>query len=530
VRIVFTGQADVEASPWWPVVLGTPGLEAVLVYRQLPRARAGAARRFVRNVRKHGLLWIPYRLGYGVLEVLRTMARRSGPLPVASPCPVRVERIETDALARPESLSRVAAWRPDLGVSLGAPILKPEVFALPARGTINLHQGKVPDFRGAPPAFWELLTGASEVGATVHWVDAGLDTGRVITAATAPLYRHDSLRTAQARAAELGRIVLADALARVAAGPAEGTPQPPGGRTFRIPLLKQRIALAARLAARRLRRAVAPRALAKAVASVVALAVYRPARDLVRSLRRRHPVRVFNFHRVTGLCRDGMTVAPDVFARQVAYIVRHHEVVTLERALALLGSRARLRRPAALLTFDDGYLSVFDAAFPAMRARGAAGCCFVPTALVGTGERLAHDEGNPVRGLLRLMGWEQLRALRDAGWAVGAHSGTHARLSSVAGDALRAEVEGPLATLRERLGLRAVTVAYPFGGARDISAEARGLIREAGYEACFNDVFGENLPPADRFDIHRIDIGGDHDTLAWKRLAHGITLERWRRG
>lgn len=527
--VVFTGQPDIDASPWWPVVLGTRGLEAVLVYRQRPRARRGAAKRFWANVRKHGPLWIPYRLGYAAVAVLRSVGRRPAASGPAAPSPaVPVDLIETDSLAQAESLARVAAWRPDLGLSLGAPILKPAVFTLPPRGTINLHQGKVPDFRGAPPGFWELTTGASEIGATVHWIDAGLDTGRVIAAATAPVYARDSLRDVQARADELGRLVLARALALVAAGPVEGTPQPPGGRTFRFPLLEQRMALATRLAARRLARALGPRALAKTAVSVVLLAVVRPLRDLVRTLRRRHPLRVFNYHRVSCLCRDGMTVSPDRFARQLDYVRRHHDVVSLEEALAIVRSGRRLRRPAALVTFDDGYLSVFEEAWPPMRARALPGCCFVATDLVGTSATLPHDAGSVVAPLLGLMSWAQLRTLLAAGWAVGAHSATHARLSATTGDALVREVDGALVTLRRQLGLEAVTFAYPFGGVDDISGEALERIRSAGYAACFSDVFGEIGPRDELFHLNRIDIGGDHETLAWKRYAHGMNLERWR--
>ena len=527
--VVFTGQPDIDTSPWWPVLMRTRGLEAVLVYRQLPRARRGAAKRFVANVRKHGPLWIPYRLGYAALAVLRGLLVRKAPPPPAAPSAVPVQLIETDSLVQPDALARVAAWRPDLGVSLGAPILKPAVFTLPARGTINLHQGKVPDFRGAPPGFWELATGASEIGATVHWIDEGLDTGRIIAAATAPLYARDSLADVQARAEELGRTVLARALELVAAGPVDGAPQPQGGHTYRMPLLSRRMALATRLARRRLARALSPRALAKTAASAVLLGVVRPLRDAVRTLRRRHPLRVFNYHRVTCLCRDGMTVSPAGFARQMDYIRRHHDVVTLDEALAIARSRRRLRRPAALVTFDDGYLSVLEEAWPAMRARGMPGCCFVATDLVGTGATLPHDEGSPVRGLLGLMTWADLRALRDAGWAVGVHSATHARLSSVSGDALVREVDGALQTLRHELGQDEVTFAYPFGGPRDISGEALDRIRAAGYTACFSDVFGEITAPDDLFRLNRIDVGGDHDTLAWKRYAHGIDLERWRR-
>ena len=39
---------------------------------------------------------------------------------------------------------------------------------------------------------------------------------------------------------------------------------------------------------------------------------------------------------------------------------------------------------------------------------------------------------------------------------------------------------------------------------------------------------GENFCPADRFELQRIDLGGDHNTLGWKARVHGFDLRRWR--
>lgn len=70
----------------------------------------------------------------------------------------------------------------DVAVSLGSRLLRPETFELPRLGTINVHHGAVPDFRGGPPVFWELALGRSTVGFIVHRVDTGIDTGPLLAA------------------------------------------------------------------------------------------------------------------------------------------------------------------------------------------------------------------------------------------------------------------------------------------------------------------------------------------------------------
>ena len=47
-------------------------------------------------------------------------------------------------------------------------------------GSINLHKGKAPIYRGMPPGFWELYDGATTAGVTVHHVATKLDAGDIV--------------------------------------------------------------------------------------------------------------------------------------------------------------------------------------------------------------------------------------------------------------------------------------------------------------------------------------------------------------
>lgn len=266
------------------------------------------------------------------------------------------------------------------------------------------------------------------------------------------------------------------------------------------------------------------RKLAKDAAALVALGLVRPIRDWWRTLRRAHPVRVFTFHRVTDICRDGMTVSPDVFRRQLAYIRRHHEVVSVERAIDLLKAGAGLDHPVAAITFDDGYLSVYEAARPAIVEHNLPACCYLSTGLVGTDRRFEHDANHPLKAQFGVMSWTQVETLRSEGWSIGGHTVNHARLSSLDTPTLRQELEEPLRVLDQKLGLKQISMAYPFGQRPDITAEAMGLAQALGYTACFSDFGGENFPSGSTFHIQRIELGGNHPTLAWQCRAHGVDL------
>lgn|GEM_PF-1110114 len=83
----------------------------------------------------------------------------------------------------------VAKLCPDLGVVAGTYILQESVFRIPQLGSINLHSGEVPRYRGAAPAFWELYNGESSVGITIHRVETSVDAGRVLKQETFSLDR-----------------------------------------------------------------------------------------------------------------------------------------------------------------------------------------------------------------------------------------------------------------------------------------------------------------------------------------------------
>lgn len=267
----------------------------------------------------------------------------------------------------------------------------------------------------------------------------------------------------------------------------------------------------------------------KSAAATVLIWFVRPVRDLIRTMRRQHPVRVFTFHRLARDWRDGMTVDPAVFARQVSYVKRYHTVVSLGEALRLLADGARLKHPLAVLTFDDAYQSVYREALPIMNAEGVVGCCFVTTGIVETAGRFEHDRAIEREDLWRVMTWEELAELHRRGWDIGGHSHTHPRLSAISMERLREELATPLRLLRERLDIATpISMAVPFGGAGDITSEGRNEVSDAGYSACCSDYGGENVPPGNRFDIKRIELGGNHPTLAWKARSHGLDLAHFR--
>jgi hypothetical protein len=140
-------------------------------------------------------------------------------------------------LHAPGVLSRVQALRPDLGLVYGGPILKPELFQIPVFGTLGIHHGKVPEYRGKKTTFWAMFNGEREVGVTIQRISSGLDKGDVV--------RQGEVTTGSKSLSEvceeleaMGVDLFVEAILDVKRGTASYLPQEQGrGRLYKDPSL-----------------------------------------------------------------------------------------------------------------------------------------------------------------------------------------------------------------------------------------------------------------------------------------------------
>ncbi|MDQ5821704.1 MAG: methionyl-tRNA formyltransferase [Actinomycetota bacterium] len=80
------------------------------------------------------------------------------------------------------------AYEPDLVICLGFRWLMPqEALDVPRLGAMNVHPSKLPLYRGPIPLPWAVRNGETEIGMTVHRMDATFDTGAILAQAPVPL-------------------------------------------------------------------------------------------------------------------------------------------------------------------------------------------------------------------------------------------------------------------------------------------------------------------------------------------------------
>jgi methionyl-tRNA formyltransferase len=142
-------------------------------------------------------------------------------------------------LRTPEAIARLRETGAELYVTAAIGLLlPPEVLALPAYGTLNVHASLLPRWRGAAPVHAAILHGDAETGVTIMQTDRGLDTGPIVAQARCTIGPDDTTETLTHRLSMLGADLLLETLPRWLAGEIEPQPQPQEGVTLARSLTK----------------------------------------------------------------------------------------------------------------------------------------------------------------------------------------------------------------------------------------------------------------------------------------------------
>jgi methionyl-tRNA formyltransferase len=120
------------------------------------------------------------------------------------------------SLKTPEAQAELAALHPDVMVVAAYGLILPQaVLDLPRRGCLNIHASLLPRWRGAAPIQRAMLAGDTETGITIMQMDAGLDTGAMLTKTMVPIRPDDTAGSLHDALAAAGAQAIVAALARL---------------------------------------------------------------------------------------------------------------------------------------------------------------------------------------------------------------------------------------------------------------------------------------------------------------------------
>ena len=177
---------------------------------------------------------------FSVLAVVTQPDKPKGRDLKLTPSPVKVlaQKLNLPVLqplkARDENfIAQLRALSPDLMVVVAyGQILPQAILDLPPHGCLNVHTSLLPKYRGAAPIQWAIADGNLETGVTIMQMDAGLDTGPILSVRATPILPTDDSQVLHDRLAQLGAELLVETIPGYIAGKIQPQPQPAEGSTY----------------------------------------------------------------------------------------------------------------------------------------------------------------------------------------------------------------------------------------------------------------------------------------------------------
>ena len=205
-------------------------------------------------------------------------------------------------------------------------------------------------------------------------------------------------------------------------------------------------------------------------------------------------VPVLNYHQIEEKDGNPLTLWPDQFEAQMAYLSSEgYTTITIDEMMDAFENGTPLPEKPVIITFDDGYADNYEYAYPILKKYGFKATIF-----------LIYDFTNTYPNYLT---WDQIAEMKESGLIrFESHTMTHANLAELTStDELRHEIADSHELLSEKLGYDMHYIAYPGGR---VNEEIEEITRATGYRGAFTVHYGLSTPTEGRYQMDRIPIFG----------------------
>jgi peptidoglycan/xylan/chitin deacetylase (PgdA/CDA1 family) len=543
---ILTGSDSEATCLSISALIRVPGIEVRGILLDTERATfRRRLRNLKRNIKREGISYLWFRFGEAIYDRVEGWAASLTPLEqvdqlLAESFPDHafylrdfsrthsIPVVEVGNINSPKAAETLELLDVDLGIVLGTRVLKRSTFSVPRLGCINLHKGKVPEYRGQPAGFWEIYDGQTEAGITVHYVDDGLDTGDVIAETLVTIHPKDTPETLRTKLDRRGGELLAATAKQIADGRAARRPQLKSAHKTRTsPTRRERLRVARKAGVS----TKEPSPVLHVFKTLLYLCLYHTGiYRMVRVGHQRFSSRracILLYHRVNNFCRDPLTTSVKRFAEHLAMIRALYPVISTSRLLEHLRNNQQSSATHVAIHFDDCYRDVYTNAAPLLARDETPACVFISSGYIDTDRAFPHDlEKCPFR--LENLRSEEVGGFVRKGIEVGAHTVNHVDLGKVPLDEAVSELTQSKRDLEAILKCPVSVMSFPYGRKENIRPEVVDAVRQAGYSAMFSAYGGFVEEGDDVFDLRRVGISGAHRPLDLLMDIEGLALGAWK--
>jgi len=235
---------------------------------------------------------------------------------------------------------------------------------------------------------------------------------------------------------------------------------------------------------------------------------------------KRKGIRVIRYHSVSDFRKHEVNVKVKIFKRQIEYLSRKYNVISLEIFLKYLNAKKEIPKNSIMITFDDGYRDNYTNAYLILRKYKLPAVIFLSAGYINTDRVLPHDMDDKTE-YNRLLGWNEIKQMLDNKIDFGSHTLHHANLGKCSKDNMKKEIKESKILIEKNIECEVKSISYPFGLLSDFNKDVIGITENAGYECGVTAIYGINTKKADRYKLYRIGIESSDTMFTFKAKLNG---------
>jgi peptidoglycan/xylan/chitin deacetylase (PgdA/CDA1 family) len=196
---------------------------------------------------------------------------------------------------------------------------------------------------------------------------------------------------------------------------------------------------------------------------------------------------------------SAISFSPRVFQRGISKLYESgYQTLSLLEAVDVLRQGGPFPDQVFVITFDDGYQTVYGEAFPVLEGYGMPATVFLTVGGRGSAKR---SDSLPSLNDRSMLTWRQIREMQQSGITFGAHTLTHPDLTRMPIDQVEAEILHSKAIIEDKLSARVDCFAYPYGRYDHRSYE----IAQRHFACACSDKLGLITASSSPFALERVD-------------------------
>jgi len=292
---------------------------------------------------------------------------------------------------------------------------------------------------------------------------------------------------------------------------------------------------------------------------------------LVGRTRRGNGIKILAYHDIGNSKYLSLTVPEEILKKQIEDLLNYkYNIISLKEAIMLLKTGERIPNKTVVITFDDGYKSMYTSVFPLVKKYQIPVTIFLSVGPLETGrplfvdalrfafentseikldltsvglnqylldiepermkaisdinhygQRNSNEHKNELIALIFsklkldiedprlkniMLNWSEVKEMHTQGVTFGAHTVSHPIMANIRKEEARSELTISKKLIEDKIGENVNFFAYPFGSRESYNSEVRKLVEENGFVAACTLISGNNKAGEDLFLLKRTNI------------------------